>query len=109
MVPVALLLIWLQAVWPESPGVGADGRLSLLTKLLALSVVVLALLVVAMLLVRRVFKQGRAKPTLELQPGAGRSADDSAFAVAAFQGVIQRLRDQEKELERLHLAERQRA
>ncbi len=109
MVPVALLLIWLQAVLPESPGAGADGRLWLVTKLLALSVMVLALLVVAMLLVRRVFRQGRVQPTLELQPGAGRSADDSAFAVAAFQGVIQRLREQEKELERLHLAERQRA
>ena len=109
MVPVALLLIWLQAVFAEGPGAGADGRLSLLAKLLALAVVALALLAVAMLLVRRVFKQVRAKPSLEPQSGTGRPADDSAFAVAAFQGVIQRLREQEKELERLHLAERQRA
>ena len=109
MVPVAVLLTWLSAVLAESPGAGADERLSLLDKLLAWSVVALALLVVAMLLVRWIFKKVRAKPTLEPQSGTGRTADDSAFAVAAFQGVIQRLREQEKELERLHLAERQRA
>ena len=109
MVPVAVLLTWLPAVLPESPGAGADEHRSLLINLLALSVVAAVLLVVATLLVRRVFKKVGAKPSLEPQSGTGRTADDSAFAMAAFQGVIQRLREQEKELERLHHAERQRA
>ena len=108
MVPVAALLVWLQAVFSESPRAGADGSLSLLTKFLALSGVALALLV-ALLLVRRLFKRFHAQNRPEPESHAGLPADDSAFAMATFQGVIRRLREQEKELERLHRAERQRA
>ena len=38
-----------------------------------------------------------------------RVSDDPAFAIATFQSVIQKLREQEKELERLHQIEKQRA
>ncbi len=102
MVPVVHLLVWQQ-------GAGAEPRLTLLTKLLALSVVALALLVVGLLVLRRVFRRIRAEAAPAPAARSGKSPDDSAFAMATFQGVIQRLREQEKELERLHRAERQRA
>src|ERR1035438_5362595 len=38
-----------------------------------------------------------------------RPSDPSAFVMATYQGVIQQMREQEKELERLHRQERQRA
>jgi signal transduction histidine kinase len=38
-----------------------------------------------------------------------RPSDPSAFVMATYQGVIQQMREQEKELERLHRMERQRA
>lgn len=43
------------------------------------------------------------------EPSGQRVSDDPAFAITAFQSVIQKLREQEKELEQLHQAERQRA
>lgn len=102
MVPVAEFLIAFQALGPGQ-------QLSLLTKLLVASVVALALLVLALLLVSRLFKQFRAETEIPSAPRPGKSTAESAFAMVTFQGVIQRLREQEKELERLHRAERQRA
>ena len=40
---------------------------------------------------------------------APRTSDDGGFTLAAYQGVIQRLKEQEKELDRLHKVERERA
>ncbi len=108
MVPVFGLLIWLQAGVPSAAAASGE-RVALLTKLLALSVVVLGVVVVGLLLVRRLFRQLRAGADGDLAAHAEKTSDRSAFAMATFQGVIQRMREQEKELERLHRAERQRA
>lgn len=87
----------------------ADERLSLLTKLLAMSVVALALLVLALLVLRRLFRKFRADAQGSAGQRATSAGSESAFAMAAYHGVIEKLRDQEKELERLHRQERQRA
>lgn len=109
MVLVAELLIWLQAVGADPPGLGAGQQLSLLTKLLAASVVGLALLVLALLLIHRLFGKIRTEGEIQTAPRPDAPNAESAFAMATFQGVIQKLREQEKELARLHQDERQRA
>jgi len=81
----------------------------LFTKMLSLSAVFLAAIVVGFVLVRRLFKRLRAEAKSPATRAAGHSSSDAALAVAAFQAVIERLREQEKELERLHQGERQRA
>jgi PAS domain S-box-containing protein len=85
---------------------GSGERLTLMSKVLALTAVVLALTLAAVLLVRHIFRKLRSGEAE--QPPAPRASQEG-FAFAAFQGVIQRLREQEKELERLHRAERLRA
>jgi PAS domain S-box-containing protein len=62
--------------------------------------------VVGVWLIRRM----RQKITEEqLTDAAPRASDDAGFTLAAYQGVIQRLKEQEKELDRLHKVERERA
>jgi signal transduction histidine kinase len=51
----------------------------------------------------------REKPRGEFEPPSPRTANQEAFMAASMQGVIQRLSEQERELERLHRAERERA
>ncbi|MBI3484472.1 MAG: hypothetical protein HY012_04895 [Acidobacteria bacterium] len=48
-------------------------------------------------------------PRNEFDPSVPRSAENPAFLSASMQGVIHRLKEQEKELERLHREEKQRA
>lgn len=60
-------------------------------------------------LIRRIFRTSREAhqaPVLDATPG---TQNPSAFMAASMQGVIQKLRDQEKELERLHKLEKERA
>jgi len=58
--------------------------------------------------VRRAFQSTR--PTEQEDTAAAPRAENaSAFMAASMQGVIQKLRDQEKELERLHREEKERA
>src|SRR6266481_4672201 len=71
-----------------------------------------AFLVVTMLvvfLVRKSFRDRREGQRAEFATSAPRTANPSAFMAASMQGVIQKLREQEKELERLHRIERERA
>src|SRR5258707_2020892 len=71
-----------------------------------------AFLVVTMLvvfLVRRSFRNRREGQREESATSAPRTANPSAFMTASMQGVIQQLRDQGKELERLHRIEKERA
>ncbi len=96
----------LAALLDEPP---AGERIVLLTKMLALSVIPLAALLVGFLLVRRLFKRLRSEVRTPDRRAATANSADAAFAVATFQAVIERLREQEKELERLHRSERQRA
>lgn len=67
----------------------------------------LVILVVGFLLYRKLRSEVRADA---LAPSATRiSEDNSAFSLAAYEGVIRKLKDQEKELERLRKSERERA
>src|ERR1700720_78455 len=58
--------------------------------------------------VRHFFKDRRKASKVSVDPGP-RVENPAAFMTASMQGVIQRLRDQEKELERLHRIEKERA
>jgi PAS domain S-box-containing protein len=67
-----------------------------------------AIALVVMFLVRRYFLNARNAHKVE-EPAAPRIQNPSAFMAASMQGVIQKLRDQERELERLHRIEKERA
>src|SRR5216684_1820200 len=60
-------------------------------------------------LARKSFRKRREGQGEEFATSAPRTANPSAFMTASMQGVIQQLREQEKELERLHRIERERA
>jgi nitrogen-specific signal transduction histidine kinase len=66
-----------------------------------------AVALVVLFFIRRIF-QGARDPDKETA-AAARAENPSAFMAASVQGVIQKLREQEKELERLHRAEKERA
>ena len=98
MVPLSLVIQFQQAP-PE--------RVALFGKLLTAFGLTAAVCVLLLWLVGRGLRRLREQaPWKETARAAG---GDSALAMAAVQAVIQRLREQEKELERLHRAERQRA
>ena len=63
---------------------------------------------VVMFLVKRSFQNAR-NPDKEEPSPTPRVENPSAFMAASMQGVIQKLREQEKELERLHRIEKERA
>jgi PAS domain S-box-containing protein len=67
-----------------------------------------AVALIVLFLVRRIF-QDRRKAEQEDVAAIPRAENASAFMAASMQGVIQKLRDQEKELERLHREEKERA
>jgi PAS domain S-box-containing protein len=69
-----------------------------------------AIALVALYFVRR-FVQGAREAHTEKSPAATAPdvANPAAFMTASMQGVIQKLREQEKDLERLHRAEKERA
>jgi PAS domain S-box-containing protein len=64
---------------------------------------------VVLFLVRRYFQNVRNTHKEEEESQTPRTQNPSAFMAASMQGVIQKLRDQEKELERLHRIEKERA
>jgi len=69
----------------------------------------LALIFAVVYLVRRSFRHTREAqqaPVIDATPGV---ENPSAFMAASMQGVIQKLREQERELERLHKLEKERA
>jgi PAS domain S-box-containing protein len=72
----------------------------------AVGVFVVGLIV--LFLVRRYLKNAR-NARKEESSETPRTQNPSAFMAASMQGVIQKLRDQEKELERLHRVEKERA
>ena len=67
-----------------------------------------AIIAILAAVIRRVFQRGREEQTSPLE-AAPSSDNASAFMTASMQGVIQKLREQEKELERLHREEKDRA
>ncbi len=74
-----------------------------------LGVVFLAIAGLVVFLVRKSFRKRREGQGEEFATSAPRTANPSAFMAASMQGVIQQLREQEKELERLHRIEKERA
>jgi PAS domain S-box-containing protein len=68
----------------------------------------LAVVIVVLFLTRRYFRTAR-NAHKEEPPQTPVTQNPSAFMAASMQGVIKKLRDQEKELERLHRIEKERA
>src|SRR5438105_2249105 len=74
-------------------------------KLGLLLVVFVGILIIAMLVIKRL-KDSLVSAGEDSKP---RIANDHAFTLAAYEGVIRRLKDQEKELERLRRVDREQA
>src|SRR5690242_17952435 len=74
-----------------------------------LGIAVLAVAGVAVYLLRKFFQNSKEGQQEKILAGAPRTENASAFMAASMQGVIQQLREQEKELERLHKIEKERA
>jgi two-component system sensor histidine kinase HydH len=71
-------------------------------------VVFLGVLIVTIVLLRRLMAGSSSTSAIE-KDAIPRADNEPAFMTASMQAVIQRLREQEKELERLHKVERDRA
>ena len=69
----------------------------------------LAVMGLAFFFLRKFFQSRREEHKQEFATSAPRTENPSAFMAASMQGVIQKLREQEKELERLHKIEKDRA
>lgn len=70
---------------------------------------ILAVVGTIFFLLRKFFQSTREEQTQEPAAETPRVGNASAFMTASMQGVIKQLREQEKELERLHKIERERA
>ncbi|MGB2670840.1 MAG: ATP-binding protein [Candidatus Acidiferrum sp.] len=70
---------------------------------------ILALVGIVFFLLRRFFQSTRESQGADILAASPRTENPSAFMTASMEGVIRQLRDQEKELERLHKIERERA
>jgi signal transduction histidine kinase len=75
---------------------------------IGLALVLAAIAWLVLYLVRKFFKDTREARKNEMH-AAPRIENSAAFMTASMQGVIQKLREQEKELERLHRVEKERA
>src|ERR1700690_1386270 len=84
----------------------SPGTLWLLSGILSIVVVIGA--IVAVLAARRLFR-GDSRSSEERGGSKPRTDNPAAFMTASMQAVIKKLREQEKELETLHRAERERA
>ncbi len=74
-----------------------------------LGIGLLAIMGVVVYLMRKFFQSTRDEHKKEFKASAPSTENPSAFMAASMQGVIQQLREQEKELERLHRIEKERA
>jgi two-component system, NtrC family, sensor histidine kinase HydH len=74
-----------------------------------LTVTILAIAGFTLFFIRKFFKETRNAHLEKFQTAAPRTENPSAFMTASMQGVIQKLKEQEKELERLHQLEKERA
>ena len=74
-----------------------------------MAVGILAVVGIVFLLLRRFYQSTQESHQADVMMTPPRTENPSAFMAASMQGVIRQLRDQEKELERLHKIERERA
>ena len=94
-------------MWGTLQGGNGAQHLWEITAGLGIGVLAVAWLVVYLL--RRFFQSTKEEHKEQIRASGPRTENASAFVAASMQGVIQRLREQEKELERLHKIERERA
>src|SRR5467141_4866335 len=87
----------------------ADNTQHLWTLAAVMGITFLAVLGIVFFLLRNFFQSRREEHKQEFATSAPRTENPSAFMAASMQGVIQKLREQEKELERLHKIEKERA
>lgn len=73
------------------------------------AIVLFAIIFGVLYALRRFIRSARDSHSEEIVAAAPRVENPAAFMTASMQGVIQKLREQEKELERLHRIERERA
>ncbi len=76
---------------------------------MGLGIGLLGIIVLAVYLVRKSIQTRREEYQTKAGSSTPNTENASAFMAASMQGVIQQLREQEKELERLHKIERERA
>lgn len=74
-----------------------------------LTVTILAIVGFTLFFFRKFFEETRDSHQEKFLSAAPRTENPSAFMTASMQGVIQKLKEQEKELERLHQLEKERA
>jgi nitrogen-specific signal transduction histidine kinase len=86
----------------------SSGTPNLKAVAIGLAIILAAVAWIILYLVRRLFKERREAGKVGMN-AAPRVENTAAFMTASMQGVIQKLRDQEKELERLHRIEKERA
>jgi signal transduction histidine kinase len=84
-------------------------RMLLIIAGLAFILILLISVYAVVISLRKYLRGDSGSPRDEFDPAVPRSADDPTMLSASMQGVIQRLKAQEKELERLHREEKQRA
>jgi PAS domain S-box-containing protein len=89
--------------------VAGNSTQHLWTMALGLGLGLLAVTGIVAFLLRKFFQRTRDQHGEDIGESAPRTANPSAFMTASMQGVIQQLREQEKELERLHRIEKERA
>ncbi len=74
-----------------------------------LGIAFLVAILLVVFLMRKFFQRSREQQKEEFKASGPGTENPSAFMAASMQGVIQQLREQEKELERLHRIEKERA
>src|SRR5215467_1751813 len=94
-------------MWGMLQGGGGSQHLWEITA--GLGVGVLAVVWLVVYLLRKFFQSSKEEQVEKVAASAPRTENASAFIAASMQAVIQQLREQEKELERLHKIERERA
>lgn len=86
----------------------SDGTQNVWTVAIVAAVLLFGIVGIILYLIRRFFQDEREEHERSLA-AAPRTENPTAFMAASMHGVIQKLRDQEKELERLHRVEKDRA
>ena len=90
-------------------GTPDPGDAALMVKAIGGLILAGAVFIGCLWLTHKMFAAWRREANTDTDALKARPSDPSAFVMATYQGVIQQMREQEKELERLHRMERQRA
>src|SRR6266567_3836554 len=88
---------------------GGSGTQHVWEIIAGLGIAVLAVAGVAVYFLRKFFQSSKEEQQEKIAASGPGTENASAFMAASMQGVIQQLREQEKELERLHKIEKERA